>query len=568
MPNVLFILLRRMKAPLIVLILAFAVSVLGFVLIPGVDDKGRPWAMSFMHAFYVVTYTASTIGFGELPYLFTDAQRMWATVVIFISVIAWMYAIGTLLALVQEPGMRALVRELAFRRAVRRIVEPFYLVCGYGDSGSLAVRGLSDVGRRAVVIDLDEKRHQVLAVEDLKQPVPGLCADAGRPDALLTAGLQNSYAVGLLALTDDDTVNLNITLTARLLRPDLPIIARAETWQAVSKLHAVGVDHILNPFDLFTRVLRHAIHAPSLYMLDELLTSAPHETTSKRVTPPRGHWILCGYGRFGQAIHRALRGEGITCTVIEENPELQQLVPDAILGHATDVNLLERVGVRSASTLVAGTDSDTTNLSLVLIARQLNPDIFVVARQNQGDNSPNFTAARIPLVLQRGRVLAGEVFSIVTAPLVVEFLAWAGQHDEAWASRLCGRIRKQVGDTNPERWILNVRTREAPAIAMMMADGKSVQLMEVCRDPAHRNEELQVIVLALKRGRELLPLPKPTEVLQKGDSILLCGTRAARWAMEHTVNNHNQFYYVTTGKQREDTWWTRWWHAENGVRKG
>lgn len=559
MPNILFILLRRMKAPLIVLILAFAVSVLGFVLIPGQDDKGQPWTMSFMHAFYVVTYTASTIGFGELPYLFTDAQRLWATVVIFISVIAWMYAIGTLLALVQEPGLRALMRELAFRRAVRRMVDPFYLVCGYGDSGSLAVRGLSEVGRRAVVIDFDEKRHQILALEDLRQPVPGLCADAGCPDSLLTAGLQSRYSVGILALTDDDNANLQITLTARLLRPEIPVIARAETQQAVDNLRAVGANHILNPFDLFTRVLRHAIHAPSLYMLDELLTSAPHEALCARVAPPRGHWILCGYGRFGQAVHRALRGEGITCTVIEEDPLLQQHVPGALLGRCTDAGLLERAGLRQATVLVAGTDNDTTNLSMVLIARQLNPDVFVVARQNHGDNTPNFIAARIPLLLQRGRVLAGEVFSIVTAPLIVEWLEWAGQHDEAWASQLCGRIREQVGDANPERWIINVRTQETPAIAWTIATGKPVSLLDLCRDPADRSGSLRVIVLAVKRGRELLPLPEPTEVLQKGDTLLLCGTRSAKRTMERTVRNSNQFHYVTTGEERHDTWWTRGW---------
>lgn len=547
-------LLRRMKAPLIVLILAFAISVLGFVLIPGQDDKGQPWSMSFMHAFYVVTYTASTIGFGELPYLFTDAQRLWATAVIFISVIAWMYAIGTLLALVQEPGLRALVRELAFRRAVRRVVEPFYLVAGYGDSGSMAVRGLCAAGCRAVVVDRDVARLQTLELDDFRQPVPGLCGDGARPDTLLIAGLRSKFCVGVLALTDNASANLQVTITARLLRPELPVIVRAETRDAEAALHSVGAEYVLNPFDLFARVVRHAVHAPSLYALDELLTSAPHEAVSRRVAAPRGHWIVCGYGRFGKTICDALQGEGIVVTVIEEDPDLLPTDLTAVLGRGTEPGLLVRAGLRDASALVAGTDNDATNLSIVLTARQLSHDIFIVARQNHRDNVLNFVAARIQLVLQRGNVLAGEVFTIATAPLVVEFLRAAEGHDEAWARRLTDRIRALVRDRNPERWTVNVRSLDAPAIARAIAEGQPVRIADIGRDPSRRTESLLAIALALKRGRTLTLLPDTGEVLHKGDVVLWCGTTAARHAMQRTARNYNEFHYVMTGEERADAW--------------
>ena len=89
-PNsAILLILRRMRAPLIVLITLYAVSVLGLTLLPGVDADGRPWHMSFFHAFYVISYTATTIGFGEIPYPFSDAQRMWVTFSIYLSVIGW-----------------------------------------------------------------------------------------------------------------------------------------------------------------------------------------------------------------------------------------------------------------------------------------------------------------------------------------------------------------------------------------------------------------------------------------------------------------------------------------------
>ena len=105
MNNIFYMLLRRLRAPLILLICAYTVSILGFVLIPGMDDQGQPWRMDFFHAFYFVSFMGSTIGFGEIPYPFTDAQRMWAIVAIYSTVIAWLYGIGTTLAIIQIPGV-------------------------------------------------------------------------------------------------------------------------------------------------------------------------------------------------------------------------------------------------------------------------------------------------------------------------------------------------------------------------------------------------------------------------------------------------------------------------------
>jgi len=88
MPNIFYLLLRRLRLPLIVLIAVYAISILGFVLIPGVDDQGNPWRMDFFHAFYFVSFMGSTIGFGEVPYAFTEPQRLWTTIGIYATVIS------------------------------------------------------------------------------------------------------------------------------------------------------------------------------------------------------------------------------------------------------------------------------------------------------------------------------------------------------------------------------------------------------------------------------------------------------------------------------------------------
>ncbi len=67
MNEVIFVILRRLRRPLIVLIIAYAISVWGLVLIPGLDKEGNVVHLGFFHALYIVSYTATTIGFGEIP---------------------------------------------------------------------------------------------------------------------------------------------------------------------------------------------------------------------------------------------------------------------------------------------------------------------------------------------------------------------------------------------------------------------------------------------------------------------------------------------------------------------
>ena len=65
MNSVVFLTLRRLRVPLLILIGVYALGITGLVLIPGVDDAGQPRPMSFFHAFYFLTYTASTIGLAK-----------------------------------------------------------------------------------------------------------------------------------------------------------------------------------------------------------------------------------------------------------------------------------------------------------------------------------------------------------------------------------------------------------------------------------------------------------------------------------------------------------------------
>ena len=203
MSSVIFIALRRLRAPLILLVAVFALGIVGLVLIPGVDAEGRAWHLTVFQALYFMTYTASTIGFGELPREFGQAQRVWVTIVIFLSVVGWAYLVASLLGLAQDKAFRSALVAGRFRRRVRALREPFYLICGFGETGLLVGRALDWLGTRFVAIEIDETRAQELELFDLAQDAPALAGDARLPDNMLAAGLVKRECRGVLALTND-----------------------------------------------------------------------------------------------------------------------------------------------------------------------------------------------------------------------------------------------------------------------------------------------------------------------------------------------------------------------------
>ncbi|MBN9697721.1 MAG: NAD-binding protein, partial [Zoogloea sp.] len=181
--------LRRLRTPLIVLITIFAISVLGLTLVPGpVGPDGAMPRLSFFHAVYFFSYTATTIGFGEIPYAFSEQQRLWVTVCIYLSVIGWAYTLGTVFAMLQDKNFLNAVAVQRFSRQVRRLREHFFLVCGFGETGRLICKALDEMGYRAVVIERDEAKVGDLELQSYSADMPALCADAGQPDTLLTQG--------------------------------------------------------------------------------------------------------------------------------------------------------------------------------------------------------------------------------------------------------------------------------------------------------------------------------------------------------------------------------------------
>lgn len=563
MPHVIFLMMRRMRIPLIVLISAYAFATVGFVLIPGETDLGQPYRMNFFHAFYFVSFMGSTIGFGEIPYAFTDGQRLWATVTIYSTVVSWLYAIGSLIALIQTPLFRAAVTRNGFVRQVRRIREPFIIACGYGDTGQRLVGALTEYGLRCVVIDRNSERITELELENLPTDVPSLTADAGESDALLDAGLNSAYCNGVIAVTRDDQVNLKVAIATKLLNPDVKVYCWTESHDTGVNMASFNTDHIIYPYDTFAENFAIALSHPSNHLLKQWLSSPPGTPLSEPVFPPRGPWILCGYGRFGKALHQKLTGLGMSVRVIEEFPEETHSPENTVTGRGTEAETLELAEIHSAVGIIAGTDHDVNNLSIIITAKALCPDIFTVARQELASNERIFDAADIDLVFNHSRLISRELLSLVTSLMTFDFLNLSRSESDDWSRLLVCRLLGSVEEHNPVCWVITLRPAAFPAFQRRLEEGGEVELQHLTRNPADRKRRLPCVPLLVQRGKEQLLLPDDKMVLEPFDRLLFAGQVRVMNRINDILSSDELLHYMVTGERRPAGAFWRW--ANRGI---
>lgn len=554
MNTTLSVLFRRMRTPLIVLIGAYAIAIAGFTIVPGIDAKGQPWTMNFLHALYVVSYTGSTIGFGEIPHEFTDAQRMWTIVCIYMTVFAWLYAIGSLVALARDETFREVLKLRALHRSIRHMDEPFYLVCGFGDSGRILVDDLTRRNRRVVVVDWARSAIRALALHDHGIRIPGFQFDAAIPDHLLQAGLQSRWCAGLIAVTDDDEVNLKIAITGRLLHQNLNVIACANSQDTASNMASFETGHVIRAAEEFARRVVLAIARPDTYRLYERLTEAGAPEKWEPDADLKGTWILCGFNQYGQALRRGLAEAGIQVRVIDAENAEEDLPEGGIAGRSSGAETLEKAGIGDATGLVAMHDSDAENLSTIMTARMLNPDLLLISRENQAHNRQLFAEAGTHLAASISGIIASAIRPILEAPLALSFIERVLEQEDRRNGECLAQLEELVGDDRLEFWSSRISERRSPALAESLESGSAVSAGDLLRDPRNRNERLSAALLMIRREDRDIMFPEPDSRLAVGDRILFCGTPEAGELMWASAVDADLLHYLQTGQSRSGAW--------------
>ncbi|MRI84080.1 MAG: portal protein [Nitratiruptor sp.] len=548
--NSAWIIIHRMRIPILVIIITFAISITGLMLIPGRDADGNVYHFTFFDAFYFVSYMATTIGFGEIPYEFTYPQRLWVNFTIFITVIGWFYGIGTIVALVQD---KKLARELAlarFRSKIEKIAEPFIIVLGYNNVTREIISRLNQEGIRIVVVDKDETKIEQIELENYIPEVPAISADTTKPATLKLAGIHHKNCKAVVVLFEDDIKNAKIALMCKLLNKKVDVIVKSTTKENTEHLRNIGIRHIEDPFKIISDRLYFEITAPYIWLL-EMWVFGHILKIRKREFLPKGKYIICGYGRMGHALAHALERAGIEYVSIDiKSSDYKKKKQSALYGDAEDIQMLIRAGIKEASCIIAATKDDMINLTILSTAKKLNPNIYTIARENSLEDISIFKSARIDKVYILERILAKYTYNFIAHPLANKFIRLIHKKDNIWAMNLVGQLRATIGK-NPLLFEVTIDEEEAYALYHELMAGATITLEVLKRSRANWREHNRIIFLLYHnpQKRETILLPPDDLEIEPGAALLVASDEEAKTDFEYIINNYYELHYVRTGKE-------------------
>src|SRR4051794_41275947 len=234
--------------------------------------------------------TVTTVGYEEVHALSRRGQVF--TVALLLSGVGAALYTFTLLATVVVEG--GLPKRLQRRRSERMLdtIKDHFIICGYGRIGSIVAQQFRRQRIPYVVIEHSAERVQVA----IEEGALGVEADASREDVLKRVGIER--ARGLIAAVGTDAENVYAVLSARVLRPDLFIVGRAETEDATIKLKRAGADRVISPYQIGGIQIAQTALRPAVVDFFELATSsdnlslAMEEITIAERAPLAGKSIL------------------------------------------------------------------------------------------------------------------------------------------------------------------------------------------------------------------------------------------------------------------------------------
>jgi len=148
----------------------------------------------------------------------------------------------------------------------------------------------------------------------------------------------------------------------------------------------------------------------------------------KKIRELRDHYIVCGYGRMGKIIVKELKSQRVKFVAIEKNA-ISQEKEEAflVIGDATQDELLKEVGIERAKGLITVLPTDAENLYVVLSAKGLNPNLFIVARAGEEGSEQKLLRAGADRVISPYLIGGLRIAHTVLKPAVVDFIELATQ---------------------------------------------------------------------------------------------------------------------------------------------
>ena len=218
------------------LLLIHVIGTLGYMYI------GYPTA-TWIDSFYMTFITVATIGYGEIIDLTNHPMgRLFTVFIAVVGIVTMSYLFSSFVALLLESDLNAALRKKRMEKTIAKL-SGHYIMCGIGRVGTNVANELTNTGRVLVVIESDRE-----ALDRWLEHHPDtlyLHDDAANDDALRTAGVNK--AAGVFAVTGDDSHNLMVSLSVKLLNPKARVIARLHDIRNADKARRAGADEVVSP---------------------------------------------------------------------------------------------------------------------------------------------------------------------------------------------------------------------------------------------------------------------------------------------------------------------------------
>lgn len=304
---------------------------LGFVLLAGGTAGYMALErLGFLDALFMTVITLGSVGYGEVKPLTAAGEIFTIVLILFgLGTAAWLFS-TIIETFVSEQTLLLLSRKRTARMV--NALKDHYIVCGYGRIGQQIATGYTQNKVDYVVIEQEPSRLETLREAD----IPHVEGDAADDDVLKRAGIDRAAA--LIAVTPTDAINTFIVLSAHGLRPDLYIVARADTLQNEAKLLRAGASKVVSPHILGGRWMGITAINPAVTDFITAMTEADHtKFLLREVTVTQD--AACAGGTFGAAQFKektgalvvALRAGGEGGDFVPNPPDDRRLIPGDIL---------------------------------------------------------------------------------------------------------------------------------------------------------------------------------------------------------------------------------------------
>lgn len=298
--------------------------------------------MSLFEAFYMTLITISTVGFSEVRPL-SDIGRAITIIIIILGISLLTYTLGQVARIFVEGELRNILGRRKLEKQIADL-KNHYIICGYGRIGAIIASELLEAEIPIVVLEQAPERIASLEADNILY----LQRDATSDDALVEAGI--ARAIGLITVVNSDANNVFISLSAKELRPDIFILARASDESNVSKLRRSGATKVVCPYQIGGKRMAEIIHKPTVMdfleqaMVDETLDLqieevAISESSSIKDASIMGSRLRAKYGVIIVAMKRKC-GK----MIFNPGPEETFLVGDVlvVIGKKSELNKMIR----------------------------------------------------------------------------------------------------------------------------------------------------------------------------------------------------------------------------------